>query len=290
MARAYALMLLKSRRKSRALSRAARARLARAIGEISAAVVATGTPDRLSPEAAALIIRLTEGKLVSLDSFLSRLIASAVLFTINDVIQAHAALWRLTAATHGLPESLVSFDNMQATVANALQAQRAGASIAPVARIVRKNILDASPDLRALVGAGVAQGFAAATIAKQIAKILDGDTPADLPDGITASRIAGLRTVESDATRVAVTEIANAQRTATAQALGAVPAIAAARWTLSAAHPIEDECDSLADANEYGYGSGYYPLDEWPEAPHPYCLCGAGGIVWKLPDGWSVDA
>lgn len=288
-ARAYAILLLSTRRGNRKVSRALLARLDRVIEEIAAAVLATGTPDTLTPETAALLIRLVEGKLASLDSFLTRLIAAAILVTIDDVIQAHAALWRLVAAKYGLPQSTVSFDNLAATVSDALQAQRNGASIAPVPKLVRQNILDAAPDLRTLVAAGVAQEFATAAITKQIATILYGDTPDDLPQGITASRVAGLRTVKSDAKRVAVTETANAQRAATAHALRTVPAIVAARWTLSAVHPIEDECDDLAGADDYGFGVGFYPLDEWPDAPHPLCLCGAGQIVWKLPESWGSD-
>jgi len=45
------------------------------------------------------------------------------------------------------------------------------------------------------------------------------------------------------------------------------------RWVLSGAHPVEDVCDDIATADDYGLGAGVYPADAIPDSGHPQCMC-----------------
>ena len=73
--------------------------------------------------------------------------------------------------------------------------------------------------------------------------------------------------------RLARTEIANAYHEATRRSAASSPIIKGLKWNLSAAHPEQDICDSLASANDYGLGAGVYPPSALPFLPHPHDLC-----------------
>ena len=73
--------------------------------------------------------------------------------------------------------------------------------------------------------------------------------------------------------RLARTEIANAYHEANRRSATRSPIISGLKWNLSAAHPEQDICDSLASANDYGLGAGVYPPSALPFLPHPHDLC-----------------
>jgi len=51
------------------------------------------------------------------------------------------------------------------------------------------------------------------------------------------------------------------------------PWVEAIRWNLSGSHPRKDECNRLAETDQYSLGRGTFPKRSVPGKPHPQCLC-----------------
>lgn len=84
--------------------------------------------------------------------------------------------------------------------------------------------------------------------------------------------------VPSDASyeslRLARTEMTAAYGEATISAGMVSPSCAGIKFILSAAHPKPDICDDICGVDNYGLGTGVYPLDEAPAYPfHANCIC-----------------
>jgi hypothetical protein len=76
------------------------------------------------------------------------------------------------------------------------------------------------------------------------------------------------------ARRLARTEITRAHGLATMMAGQANPFCLGIKWNLSPSHKDRDECDRIANADEYGLGRGVYPVEAVPPYPqHPHDLC-----------------
>jgi hypothetical protein len=75
------------------------------------------------------------------------------------------------------------------------------------------------------------------------------------------------------ATVIARHETNEANRTARKKAAGQKPWVKGMKWNLSHSHPAEDICDEYATQNKFKLGPGVYPVKEYPETPHPNCLC-----------------
>jgi hypothetical protein len=77
------------------------------------------------------------------------------------------------------------------------------------------------------------------------------------------------------ATVVARHETNEANRTAYIEGSGGKPWVLGLKRNLSASHPHDStcECEELATQDLYGLGPGVYPVDRYPETPHPNCLC-----------------
>lgn len=75
------------------------------------------------------------------------------------------------------------------------------------------------------------------------------------------------------ATVVARHETNEAYRAAFKEASADKPWVKGLKFNLSRSHPQEDECDDLATQDLYGLGPGGYPVGQYPETPHPQCLC-----------------
>lgn len=92
-----------------------------------------------------------------------------------------------------------------------------------------------------------------------------------MPEGF-----GGLSSVGSDAQMVMLSETLNTTRDANAEAMNASPVVRATKWE---AEPNScEECQNLAAADS-GLGPGFYAPDEWPDAPHPNCLCQPGDVL-----------
>ncbi len=77
------------------------------------------------------------------------------------------------------------------------------------------------------------------------------------------------------ATVVARHETNEANRAAYIEGSQGKPWVLGLKRNLSASHPHDSacECEELATQNLYGLGPGVYPVDKYPETPHPNCLC-----------------
>ncbi|NPV52205.1 MAG: hypothetical protein HPY71_01625 [Firmicutes bacterium] len=74
--------------------------------------------------------------------------------------------------------------------------------------------------------------------------------------------------------RLARTEMTAAFGEGTISAARVSPSYQGMQWILSKAHPIEDICDTLAEADYFGLGAGVYSPGNEPMYPaHPNCLC-----------------
>lgn len=78
---------------------------------------------------------------------------------------------------------------------------------------------------------------------------------------------------------IARTEATNAFRRSYVEQSKNKPGVVGYRWTLSGRHPVEDECDILAEANQHGLGPGVFPADKIPQHPHPNCICGIVAVM-----------
>jgi len=87
-----------------------------------------------------------------------------------------------------------------------------------------------------------------------------------------AGRIPG--NLSYEALRLARTEMTAAFGEGTIAGGRVSPSYKGIKWVLSKSHPIEDICDTLASADNYGLGPGVYPPGEEPPYPaHPNELC-----------------
>jgi hypothetical protein len=156
------------------------------------------------------------------------------------------------------------------------------AIVGPLQTVVRRHLLDAQPAIDRVLAVGVTEGKPTSVVAKELATLMGGEESAALK----GTKVGGLRSLMSDARMIARSEVANAMREATAQSLTQSGVVEAAEWQLSGNHPVEDECDELA-TTDIGYGPGFYPPAEWPEAPHPNCTCYAGRVKLLPVEQWG---
>lgn len=132
---------------------------------------------------------------------------------------------------------------------------------------------------------GVRRGESPLTIAKRIEKYLNPDYAPLMytRDGrVLRKRVPGARDPHgaSAARRLARTEVQHAAHEATVRFVDAVDVPGAGvKWALSNAHPKIDICDSLARASSLGYPPGVYRPQEFPNIPHPQCLCSSQPVM-----------
>lgn len=86
------------------------------------------------------------------------------------------------------------------------------------------------------------------------------------------------------AKRLGRTEINNAFHETTRRAAEAQPWVEGMKWYLSGSHPRPDECNRLAEADNYHMGDGVYPVSRVPGKPHPQCLCYISSITKSNDD------
>lgn len=121
---------------------------------------------------------------------------------------------------------------------------------------------------------GIVRGLDAVKVAKSVEGYLLVRTPVTEFRNMM-ERMGGRipKDLSYEALRMARTEVSIAHMEGLYSAGRTMPSYKGVMWCLSAAHPIADECDDLADADLYGMGSGVYPEGEEPVIPHPNCLC-----------------
>ncbi|BDR81031.1 hypothetical protein [Clostridium tetani] len=80
--------------------------------------------------------------------------------------------------------------------------------------------------------------------------------------------------ISYEALRLARTEMTAAYGEATISAGMVSPSCNGIKFILSSSHPKPDICDDITGVDNYGLGTGVYPIDESPSYPfHPNCLC-----------------
>lgn len=211
----------------------------------------------------------------------------AVRVTVNDIVNMHARVNAKILSRHDIDTARLIDRYKQLNVrALASIASRTG-NASTFRTLVHRHMADAAPDLDRLLERAVARGTSVRVVARDVEDLLRGNHPSLREYGMRINELSGLRTIEYDARRIALSEVNNAMREANAVAMQASPIVAAMKWQLSGNHGIPDECDALATTDEHGFGPGYYPPDKWPEAPHPQCGCYAGDVIFHDVSEWQ---
>ena len=139
-------------------------------------------------------------------------------------------------------------------------------------------------DIDKRIRIGLRRGESPLTIARRIEKYLNPDYASLRYEagGRIVRRYRSTPNAASAARRLARTEVQHAAHAATVAFVDdlAIPG-AGVQWTLSNAHPRIDICDDLARRSSRGYPRGVYRPEDFPQIPHPQCLCGARPV---LPD------
>lgn len=290
---AYTVALRAARARTHVLGREGVARLRQNFADAAARLASVSSESALVAGRAAALRRNMLGTLAGLEKTVGTVTEGTVRLTVTEVARIHAEATRKLYLSAGLeaPSAAVAsrFSSVPVRALAALNAKHAGA--ATFQTLYHRHMQHAAGDLDRIIGSAIARGAPANVFAKDVAALLLGEDVDTALYGLHASDVTGLRTLWYDARRIAVSETNNAHREASNMALVQTGIIAAAKWQLSGRHEglksSPDECDELAEADEYGYGPGYYPPEEWPDAPHPFCGCTQGGpVVYKDPDEW----
>jgi hypothetical protein len=294
----YLQVLLEARNRGRVIGAATLRRLRQGMAELVERTVAQEAVGGLTAARAKAIREQAERLFTQLDNLVTGTVNGGINATVDDIAALHH---QVVDEITGNSKAIRGFDKINERVVTGLATQRRAATFMTTLR--RKLTVDAIASMDALITAGVAGGVSAVDLTNDMIRVLSQNDPglqealAKLPRsgvaisrtvdvdyskyGIPESQVAALRTVISDARRIAVSEINNTLREANAQALMSSNAVAAAQWTVSGIHDglpsSPDECDYLATADLYDFGPGMYPPEAWPFAPHPYCGCYQGG-------------
>lgn len=281
----YLAALRAARNRGHALSRAAVANVVVALRD-ELRRLPTGGETALTRASARSMRQQIMGVIRELEDATVNGTQRAVRVTVRDIVDMHARVNARILARHDIDTARLLDRYNQLNV-------RALASIASRTRnaatfraLVHRNMLDAAPDLDRLLQRAVARGVSATRVARDVEDLLRGNHPSLRAYDLRINDLSGLRTVSYDARRIALTEVNNAMREANTVAMAASPIVAAMKWQLSGNHSEPDECDELANADEHGFGPGFYPPAEWPDAPHPHCGCYQGDVIFHPVDEW----
>lgn len=222
-----------------------------------------------------------------LKTLMSETTREGVQSTVKDIAAIHAEvvkdLVKGVAGTQAAREAVQRFNRIPIRAVAAMNAKRGD----PFQTLIERNIAEAAPELDVLLTRAISQGMSPARLTNDIADLLVGENPVGLGEyGLDPSDVSGVRTLFSDARRIAVSETNNALREANTISLQESPVLAA-KWQRSGRHAAlkqkRDRCDDYAEEDRFGLGPGMWLVEHWPEAPHPYCACVQGGPVVFMP-------
>jgi hypothetical protein len=285
---AYRAAVLQARGRGHAMGRQAVGNVVRALREAAKRI--EGPDETLTPARARVLRDRILGVIQELENVTTDTTRQSVLVTVRDIVDIHRRvnerLMERYVGDAALREALAGrFDHVAVRAVAAIGSRARNA--ATFRTLVHRHMEDAAADLDRVLVSGIARGVSSARLAKDVQRVLEGDHP-DLTDyGLRRTELSGLRTVEADARMIALSETNNAMREANALAMQESPIIVAAKWQTSGNHPVEDECDELATADEHGYGPGFWRVDDWPDAPHPNCGCYAGEVFFRPVEEWG---
>jgi len=131
--------------------------------------------------------------------------------------------------------------------------------------------------IRDLIQESVAIGQDAVKTARMLERYVRGGAntlASEYPNMMKRMKGRVPKDISYEALRLARTETTAAFGEGTIAAARVTPSYKGMKWILSKAHPLEDICDTLAEADGWGLGAGVYPPGEEPMYPaHPNCLC-----------------
>lgn len=266
------------------------------------AVIAAGLDERNAPAILAEISLLIDG----LVDEMAGSVGDAVRLTARRVAEIQAmATAELIAATAGAPIVSATFSG---TGARAAQAILARPELTEAFVTIRANATRAA---NRVILRGVTRGAPSRAIARELRQsikmpgsLLEGDGAllsdlrrigykqvAELGYDPTPENLALVRGEASEiayrASRIARTEVAQAE--AETHRLGAEesPVVAFIRWRLSYRHPkIQCACEVFASEDLYGHGAGIFDPRNLPPRPHPHCFCNHIDIL-RPPSEWG---
>lgn len=281
----YIRTVLRARARGHVLSRNAvqqvRASLHKALRDLP-----TGSSRPLTREVADAMRTRIRTVLRGLEETTAAGTTRAVRVTITDIVKMHAGANAKLFAANGLETGAITarFGNLATRALSAIGSRSRNA--ATFRTLINRHMQDAAPALDQILTAGVARGVTARKLADDVASLLRGNHPSLREYGLRVDDLSGLRTVESDAMRIALSETNNAMREANAMAMRASPVVKAAQWVLSGNHSQECGCEDIAE-EDVGFGPGYYAPEDWPVAPHPNCACYAGDVLFTPVEEWQ---
>lgn len=126
-----------------------------------------------------------------------------------------------------------------------------------LSEILYKNGRWSTDHIETLIQEGIVRGASARELAKDVYKFVSPTAPGG------ASYVS---------MRLARTEINNAFHNQQRAGFEG-PWIESVKWNLSGSHPRKDECNRLAESDQYNLGPGQFPRGKVPGKPHPQCLC-----------------
>lgn len=94
--------------------------------------------------------------------------------------------------------------------------------------------------------------------------------------------------IASRASRIARTEIMQAEAEAHRQGAEESPVVAFIQWRLSYRHREPCACEPIAREDLYGHGSGRYDPRNVPARPHPHCFCVHVDVL-RPPEEWGAE-
>jgi hypothetical protein len=263
--------------------------------------LATVGDDQVTKERATVLREQIEQTLRLIELRIAELTQETAQATAEAVVAIHREVNLDLARTYRndlVPDFAAAFNAIQARAVTAFAARSQNA--ATYKTLARRNVKDAAPALDNLLGSAIARGVSSGRLTKDVAALLVGGTPDLKTYGLQPTDVSGLRTLLSDARRIAVTETNNALREGNRMGLLASPIVKAVKWQVSGRHEsipglAPDECDDLAQGNDAedlaelgALPPGYYSPKRFPLAPHPYCACVQGGpTIFYRPSEWG---
>ena len=247
--------------------------------------IAQSRPGTLTGDRAAGLRREIGTVLTAMETRMAAGYDRTRLTTVTEIVRLHGETAGPFLGTTGTAALGASYERVATEVLDVLAARRGGTAHT-FRTLYHRHLLHAGPALDSLLTAGIARGQSIAGLTTAIVDLLGGLDPTD--PAFRLPRLGGLRSLRSDARRIARSETMNAMREANDVSLQRTRMVAAVQWTLNSAHHIPCDCEDLARANRFNFGPGMYPPGSWPLAPHPNCGCYQGRVIMKDPSEWGV--
>lgn len=230
------------------------------------------------------------------DAAVEKAVELGVVTTSRDIYEIwHAASESVAALGNVGPPTWQGFDALRGGIRTAGVMQTAwfesgtaqGLGSQTWRTALKGHLTDAGSEMNRIVSSALMENLHPEYLEKRLRPYVIGtDSPAAFygADGKLNRALSGIPPklrgpvgrVESNARRIAFTEITNARGAAEVRAWLSDPYVQAVKWQRS---PVRGRltstcsCDILAETDFYGLGKGVYPVTRVPSASHPFCRC-----------------